>query len=356
MEPWDGGIRISKQLNAEAIAAVPIMATRVSYNDILILDVNRRLHLWTGSEGSLRVMIPMLVSHQNLSPSKQCLCYQTEALYESMTKQATYKESVVISLRDSVNYRVNLILDNQEIVRASLNFVTRSTLVRRCINALSFALSAKDFGEFYQRYLYYQFGCKIVCAPQSSEWENFLAVILSLIEWHFEGVQDEDRTRSLHPEWQTHHFDKNDPWMAMLAIHHYSKIKLDTVFQCLNIEQDTTFNSLKDAFYRAGRKADKLRAFFNSATFINGSDWLRTSLKKGDDYNGYLSYKSCEAILCALHLVLEDLKLDVDSHKYMDDLLSLLLNFAVFVSWESYKRCYEKQNANIVALESCPGW
>src|SRR5438128_9848040 len=106
MEPWEEGFRASKRLNAEAIAAVPVVATRMGYNDILILDVNHRLHLWVGNEESLRVMTPTLVSQPTLSPSKQCLCYQAEALYESMTGQATYKDSVVVGLRDGVNCRV----------------------------------------------------------------------------------------------------------------------------------------------------------------------------------------------------------------------------------------------------------
>ncbi|KAF9428954.1 Anaphase-promoting complex subunit 1 [Podila epigama] len=137
-----------------AVDALSVQTTRINMLDILFLSPPKQglgLMLWTGHGSEL---IPC----------------QTAA-------------GTIIQIKDQVQDRVTLVMEDGVILRAQFGFTTRSSLTRAVLDALSFALPRDFFVMLKHRFLLLQFSKKTSFASLrgASEWENLVTALLSFV-------------------------------------------------------------------------------------------------------------------------------------------------------------------------------
>ncbi|CAG8508489.1 9869_t:CDS:2 [Ambispora leptoticha] len=288
--------RISFKSQFSALAAMSISATRQNLLDMLLLKKDRTLELWIGADKFLPITIP----NEELSYMKE----------ESFVDR-------VIDIKDCVKHRVNIVLADNMVLRTSLKFIPSSTLVRSCMGSLSFAIPVSEYLEFKMRFLQYNFGNakKYMEIPQASEWENFVVTLLSFCHTNPSGdvgMSDNDQSTSI--------LYNDDDWNAMLSTRHHCKIQLNSIYQSL---EPPNAHAMDKSIINDCEKSKKLAVLFSFER----------------NFQAYLP-----SILYALHLLYEDLKLNVILQKYMQYHLPLLMQLASLLGWESYLDYYTRHN------------
>ncbi|CAG8436254.1 8034_t:CDS:2 [Ambispora gerdemannii] len=288
--------RISFKSQFSALAAMSISSTRPNLLDILMLKKDGTLELWIGSDKFLPITVP----------NEDFFCMKEESLVNR-----------VIDIKDCVQHRVNIVLSDDMVLRTSLNFILSSTLVRSCMGSLSFAIPVSEYLEFKLRFLQYTFGNanKYMEIPQASEWENFIVTLLSFCHTNPSNdvsMSDDDQNTSI--------LYNDDDWNALLSIPHHRKIDLNNIYQSL---EPTNAHVMDNSIINNYEKSKRLAVLFSFER----------------NFQAYLP-----SILYALHLLYEDLKLNVILQKYMQYHLPLLMQLASLLGWESYLDYYTRHN------------
>lgn len=165
-----GDQRTEHMWTKPALSAVAIEATRKQQRDILILSEKGVLELWTGHA------LEVINCHVDL-PGNRDLGH----LEPSKLKTAVHDTLNIVDMRDAVENRVSLVLNNATILRVQLDFTVRSSLVQECLDALSYALPIDILWDFKHRFLQlnYEEESKYEEVSTKDEWGNFTTTLLS---------------------------------------------------------------------------------------------------------------------------------------------------------------------------------
>ncbi|CAJ0745499.1 1491_t:CDS:10 [Entrophospora sp. SA101] len=216
----------------------------------------------------------------------------------------------IIDIQDNVLHRVNIVLNNHVCLRADLNFIPNSLLVRNCLEALSYALPTKIFFIFKARYLTYQFRRfdtnSSSLKENNTEWENFVIILFSFFSSMYNN--------------------KN----FNIEIDDHKKFNFNTHFKCLKPPPTSPSTpqlkstqekdiEIDDLLYKLFQKSRKLH--FSNSHQQQKIEQLEQS------FPDFLPY-----ILLSLHLIYQDMRLDVLSQKLINDLVPLLIQLALFLA------------------------
>ncbi|KAI8350725.1 hypothetical protein B0O80DRAFT_124721 [Mortierella sp. GBAus27b] len=216
-----------------ALSAVAIEATRKQQRDILILSDKSVLQLWTGygfefvnchvdltsrldrgTPGRRSVTSRNLLSQattlektatstdgtatsaEETATSSEKTATSTDETATSAKETATLSEETttsaeemktgrvhgyryVVEMRDAVEDRVNLILNDATILRVQLDFTIRSSLVLECLDAIGYALPVAILWDFKHRFFQLQFDPQYESVSTKDEWGNFTTTLIS---------------------------------------------------------------------------------------------------------------------------------------------------------------------------------
>lgn len=362
------------QVNAISMASVK--ATRNGLIDVLFLQPDHSLVVWTG--GNTFFPLTMPINHQTLldsdattskrrrssldssedvlfpnyrSAAMDGVAVDAAATSSSISSRKIFrspsKSSRIVSIKDTVDNRVNLVLSNGVVLRATLDFCPRSHLVRTCFQALSYVLPDSTFELLRLRYLVQQFGSsgkqpqsRLQPVLQNGEWCNFLVAFFSfchskpsIMKTTRGGVSAMDSLTGNGGGYSSfaallnsnyHHAFLSDPTLA----------RLDNIFK------------------------------FNSSESSSASS-SRSTLEKYHDLSKelYLQHHTqpnfqffLPLALLSLHLVYEDFKLNLVTQKYIQPLSHLLSCLAKALKWDAYLKHYHQDGTDMVLQSLLEGW
>ncbi|TPX44078.1 hypothetical protein SeMB42_g04443 [Synchytrium endobioticum] len=313
-----------------AISAQPVLSTRIGLKDVLILQPEGSLALWTG-----RQLVPCSLPEdfQTLLPNfdaqlslKRRRSSWTDVRLATDTLQASIKAdekrsilqraSRVVALSDSSGYNVNMALSNDQIFQTSLKFTLHTELVANCLSGLSYALPVPTFDIFRSRYLMYRFrtGRKTLLDQQGQEWDDLVVVFMSFCQAKPQlGTASDNSKRG--------NLFKSDPsiWETFLESSAHHMWSSDPMF--------------KKAPPPSSRSANA-----ESSRTASSSSRTRIQLLFEASKELYLAHHHEPAIfnhlsdvLNSLHLVYEDLKLSVLEVDAMARLGELLIHVARYL-------------------------
>ncbi|TPX70028.1 hypothetical protein SpCBS45565_g02063 [Spizellomyces sp. 'palustris'] len=312
-------------LDIPALSAVPLRATRPSHFDTLILHPDSSLTLWTGYTTTLKCTMPSdfqeaddtgLTGKRRRSgeiPGRTKADDSRDSPRRVDGRQSLRspsRSSRVIDLKDPVDNRVNMVLSNGKTYRMMLDGEPTSELVARCVEALSYALPVPMFEEFYHRWLAFQGGptLKWESLRSNDEWIDWLTVFLSFCHKTVE-MNDGSIPSVLEPGQYKHlvwlnRYKADTPWQKKLAqkfLQPYPKPTASTM--------QISFTKSK-VFFEHYHTGPNLILFLPS-------------------------------ILIVLHLVYEDLKLNILYESAWRRLGQLLLQIACCLGWKDYSFHYQ---------------
>ncbi|KAG0040761.1 Anaphase-promoting complex subunit 1 [Podila clonocystis] len=148
------GDEITALWTRPAADAISLQATRPNLLDVLVLPPSNQgpgLLLWTG--------------------------------YAAEFVSCHAKVDKIVQLKDAVQDRVSLVLSTGAIMRAQLNFMARSSLVRETFDALSYALPIDLLQMVKHRFLQLELSqdSKYADLRSPREWDNLVTTLLSLV-------------------------------------------------------------------------------------------------------------------------------------------------------------------------------
>ncbi|RUS33938.1 hypothetical protein BC938DRAFT_483181 [Jimgerdemannia flammicorona] len=341
------GVRVRNAFQHQAVSAVPVCATRRSLYDILLLQPDGTMQLWIGLPN---VWIPCAVpkdspAMHNRGPKSakrgrgswtddHGLGISSSASSKLFSGSSTLfrspsRSSHVVDLRDAVDNRLNIILSNDLVFRAFVNFIPRSTLVRSCITALSYAMPSDLFFNFHVRFLEYEYGHEAKYGGSFSagdEWEDFVVILLS-----FCHPSPGEAVNVVTTDVSEDDLEEGDDWEFMMSSEHHRRALNDPALRALNTD-------LKNS--AASPKIDStLTRWFSKSKEV----FLRYHKQSG-------LFDYFHSVLLALHLVYEDLKLSVITQKYVSDLSPILVQLARFLGWDTWIDYYARQGSDIGLL------
>lgn len=344
------GVKITKAFQREAIAAVPVCATRQNLCDILLLQPDGAMQLWIGLQD---VWIPCTMPNdfhamhetdtkstkrrrgswtEEREPSSRHLPVAPKHILEPRSLfRSPSRAFRVVDIKDAVDNRFNIVLSSDTVFRVFVNFVPRSMLVRSCIAALSYAMPSDLFFNFHVRFLEYEYGHEAKYGnsfPSGDEWEDFVVILLSFCH-PAAGAVNVVTTNIAEDE------DKDD-WEFLLSSEHHQRALKDPTLCVLN-------KNLKD---------NALSARVDS-TLIK---WFAKSKEVFLRYHKQLGlFDYIPSVLLALHLVCEDLKLSVITQKFVSDLSPILVLLVQFLNWDTWIDYYARQGNDIVPSQLVGG-
>ncbi|XP_071734398.1 anaphase-promoting complex subunit 1 [Rutidosis leptorrhynchoides] len=171
-------IRPDMSWSIPAIAAAPVVVTRprvkvgqLPYRDIIVLAPENTLLLYSGKQCLCRYILHPFQGNGGVSHNVKPL--------EAPT---AFHDSKVIGLADAVEGRINVILNNGQILRCAFRRYPSSSLANDCITAMAEGL--KD--NLYNHFVALLWGngdsayLSRVDSPVDCEWESFSAIILQI--------------------------------------------------------------------------------------------------------------------------------------------------------------------------------
>ncbi|KAK9061061.1 hypothetical protein SSX86_018241 [Deinandra increscens subsp. villosa] len=158
-----------------AIAAAPVVVTRprvkvgqLPYKDIIVLAPDSSLVLYSGKQCLCRYI---LQGHASVSHSVR-----------SLEAPNAFQDIKIVGLADAVEGRINVILNNGQMLRCTFRRYPSSSLANDCITAMAEGLEANLYNHFVV--LLWGNGDSAYLArvdsAVDSEWESFSAIILEI--------------------------------------------------------------------------------------------------------------------------------------------------------------------------------
>ncbi|GBC06091.1 hypothetical protein RclHR1_06610014 [Rhizophagus clarus] len=314
--------KISLKFELKAIAASPVSATRKNYNDILFVKEGVKNHifeLWIGYGKIIPLNLDYNFKDYTGIAVEETL-YEKESFPLSTFHQQLLEKHIVtdrtilnlktlnsniFDLKDNVRHRINLVISNDIFLRIDLNFIPKSKIVRKCLDALSFALPTELYYNLKSQYLSYQYA-----KEDGNEWEKFAIVLLSFLPF----------TISLRPN-NNMKTKETEGWEFLLSSSQHTKFNFNSYLRCIR----PTSNQLQAIDDSMIRMCEKSRESFFSKITVD------------QKLSSFLP-----SILITLHLVYQDLKLHTLTQKYVDEILPLLIQLSKFLGWETYVEYYKR--------------
>ncbi|KAI9032150.1 hypothetical protein DFJ74DRAFT_324345 [Hyaloraphidium curvatum] len=403
-------VRVNHLFSLDACSVAPVYATRTARRDLLILKTDWALSLWAGDmergdSGAVQpVFIPCEVPYnfQERIPSRESSKAALRPIVKKRRRDASgdtsdsdgggmnegdgaesastnapssaskadaaadgddkvlrspARSSRVVGLTDPVGSRVNFVLSNGIVIRAALDYTDRQgRLVSLVLEALAHALPERHYSMFWHRFLKLQYGgaAKIVpygagpaipgesgFAEGNSDWDNLLVAFFSfchLTPRKRPGMQPRPSTD--HGAAHGHEPPRDGPvasWNRLLSTDFHCRLRDDPIFRNFALVAPT-------ATQTAGHGTPRLLRLFELSREVYVQNYTDTTF-----------CGSYGTLLSALHLVYEDLKVDVLTQGEIRRLVQLLFQLAVAASSRDHDDHYRRDGFApdaIVPLES----
>ncbi|KAJ3296923.1 Anaphase-promoting complex subunit 1 [Rhizoclosmatium sp. JEL0117] len=174
VSPHKHDLILSHHCDLNAVSAQPVNATRKDFADVLYLDPDGRLRLWTGRSVEINIPIP-------------------GCLFPSVTPQATPS---ITTLSHGVLNRVSVSLSTGTVVRFSLTLQPHSRIVQDCTTALSQILPGDLFDLFHKQLIEFRYFGPESYGTRDDEWNDFLAVLFYVFGQRIEKMEEDAKTES----------------------------------------------------------------------------------------------------------------------------------------------------------------
>jgi anaphase-promoting complex subunit 1 len=317
--------KISFKFELKAMAASPISATRPNCNDILFVKEGVKhpiFELWIG----YGKIIPLNLDYNFKDYAGKAVeekdsfplsTFHHQSLEKYIVTDKTILNlktlnSNIFDLKDNVRHRINLVISDNILLRIDLNFIPKSKIVRKCLDALSFALPTGFYYNLKAQYLCYQYAKEddVRSESRGSEWEKFAVALLSFLPFSVPLHSN----NNMKPK-------ETEGWEFLLSSSQHAKFNFNSYLHCIR----PTSNQLQAIDDSIIKMCEKSREPFFTKTKVDQK-------------------LSCflPSILVTLHLVYQDLKLHTLTQKYIDEILPLLIQLSKFLGWETYVEYYKR--------------
>jgi len=351
--------KIKKVFSIDAVSAQPIRSLRYPLYDMLILSPNNDLYLWAGTyDERLKCIMPedyqgeinrkneqysgkrrrnnSVSSDDDLNSNHRSKSWLPPSFYSSELK--------IVDIIDPVDNRINIVYSNGTVVRTLLDIITYSYLVKSCIKALSISLPYHEYYEILVHLIMANFGGPShPLYQEEEEWDNFVIIMLafclpSVNKYRKKQIASEKINKIKNSSFESmlissyHRSNKKQPYMKI-----FTKTKKDEEEMKENdLEQNTKSKSntvkptpLTSQFYKYYLLYEKAKIFHS---------------KIKDDIIDLTP--RLPIILYTLHLVYEDLKLNILNRKYLKALGFFLCHLACCIEWQNYYEYYLRDGIN----------
>ncbi|KAI9202790.1 uncharacterized protein BJ171DRAFT_443970 [Polychytrium aggregatum] len=326
-----------------ALTAVPVTATRLGDQDVLILQPDNTLALWCGLEDPIPCTMPRNFQRRasetfpSFVSTKRRRSSSTEDPPQATSQAASQapnhgtgplpetlrspsKESRVCDLRLVLGNRVDVVLSDGNSVRIALQFCSEEPLVKQCIAALRTVLPARSLTPFLRRHLLCQHSLQYEeeLSYGLTPWERFLIVLFSFLHGPAPTVTIVGDCANKHGSTAS-----SQPFQELL-----NRQPVDfgcPEYECLNASADcrpsTTLSISSRLEYLYTISLRLKSRFYPLEPDITGDGPL---------------------ILLTLHLVYEDLKLNTLREQARGHLGAALCVLAHRIQWKSYVDYYRR--------------
>ncbi|KAI8824175.1 uncharacterized protein EV422DRAFT_309840 [Fimicolochytrium jonesii] len=331
-----------------ALGAVQLRCVRSKAFDVLILNPDHTLKLWTGNQGFVACKIPTdfpsVLSGHLTGPGKRPRSPddtdpgKTDSMEDISVPEAEpgFRTSRIVQLSSAADNRFNLELSNGTTYRATLEPNFRSSVVRRCVEALRHALPVDLFDAFQQRLFTSQHGTALEPTTEGDyEWQTLVGVLCSFCRQRFPSDRKEAQSpKRQRPDSLTTLLNRSKRkrrWIAKLV---------EQASHLLAEEDDVSQDTCVPSCPSPTSRFDQLAQHPN-----------------GPSLTPHLP-----TILLFLHVVYEDLKLNILTAKHASRLAHVLLHIAKSLEWSDYVYYYgqEQPEESLVdlyfdpLLQPCP--
>lgn len=320
--------KISLKFELKAMAASPISSTRPNYNDILFVKEGSKhpiFELWIGYGKIIPLNLDFILKDYAGKAAEETL-YEKESFPLSTFHHQLLEKYIVpdktllnlktlnsniFDLKDNVRHRVNLVISNNLLLRIDLNFIPKSKIVRKCLDALSFVLPIELYYNLKAQYLGYQYAKEndVRSESRGNEWEKFAIALLSFLPFSISSHSNNMKTK------------ETEGWEFLLSSSQHTKFNFNSYLHCIR-PASNQLQAIDDSIVKM---CEKSREPFFTKTIAD---------KKLSSF--------LPSILITLHLVYQDLKLFTLTQKYVDDILPLLIQLSKFLGWEIYVEYYKR--------------
>ncbi|KAF9126351.1 Anaphase-promoting complex subunit 1 [Mortierella sp. 14UC] len=325
---------------------------RIIANQLALITPEGTILLWTGNADEfitchVDVDVEKLKRQQHNIQEQPLKSTTSDHLGSFRIKSSIVKkdkDSVIAELRDAVEDRFNIVLGNGTILRARLDFVVRSSLVRQCLDAISFAMPVEVLWDFRHRFLQLQFSGepKYDTVPATDEWGNFSATLLSYCDpsFHPTGLKSPTLSSRTLPSVAKKPEVSEIDWNFFLDSELHQRLFDHPAFRGDTSDLPaSTSNAHTELIMRAQRMA-RLRGPSTRQSF--NLDLVR-----------FYTF-----ILVALHLVYIDRGLNIatSQEKDLEPLLKLLARLVGWKTWEDFYARRDFSTAKRVEMPDIFKW
>ncbi|OUM67726.1 hypothetical protein PIROE2DRAFT_4801 [Piromyces sp. E2] len=350
--------KIKKVFTIDALSAQPIRSLRYPLYDMLILSPDNELYLWTGTyDERLKCIMPedyqgeinrkneqysgkrrrnnSATSDDDLNSIHRNKSWLPPSFYSSELK--------IVDIIDPVDNKINIVYSNGTVVRTLLDIVIYSYLVRSCVKALSISLPYHEYYEILIHLIMASFGGPShPLYQEEEEWDIFVIIMLafcfpSVNKYRKKQIASEKINEIKNSSFESmiissyHRSNKKQPYMKL-----FTKTAIDEEKMKENdLEQNSKSKNntikptpLTSQFYKYYLLYEKAKIF-------------HSKIKDHIDLTQRLPI-----ILYTLHLVYEDLKLNILNRKYIRSLGYFLCHLACCIEWQNYYEYYLRDGIN----------
>ncbi|KAI9593031.1 hypothetical protein BDF19DRAFT_449242 [Syncephalis fuscata] len=303
-------VQLSKLFDTSALSATAICATRRHQRDILVVKPDYTLALWYGNGQPLICTLDSDIIQKSSSDTLDIDTTNHEPISkqprQSQSKPSTpntnhMSKVPIVRFQLPVYNRVNIVTSRHKTIRVLLDFTPRSPIVRHCWDAITYALPDTLYPMAYTRYMAHAYQSTSLATQLSDqqEWHKFCVVILS---WYSLDTSTIDRNNDI---------KESDPWQWLRGSQIHRRHQTDPLIKRLNIPLSTIDT--------------RITLMYQQALLLQKEMGSNTLPEK---YRASLFY--------ALHLIYEDLKLDMLLVEGRHRLGQLLVQIALLNRWTSY--------------------
>ena len=323
-----------------AISCISVQSTRENQSDVLFLMSDHTFSIWTGDGESSLITCTLPNNFQTLfeSSSTSTSIKTPKRRRDSQVEEDEIythpsRRSRVVSVSDNVYNRVNMTLSNGLVFRASLDFRPKTYLVQKILQALSHVLPQHQFFALRTRFLstvFGEFGVKNNVLLENSEIGGFIISLFSFL--HSDSTLNQFTGKTSTAEQN----EDEDDWDYLIASSFHKSYAENSSLSCLDkpLIPNTKGVSTMEKFFEISKE-------------------LGFEFHKALSRETILEY--LPIIMLSLHLVYEDLKLNVVTMQYIHHLQPLLSLLAFALNWKSFVDYYDRNGGERLEFEFFDG-
>ncbi|ORX59912.1 hypothetical protein BCR36DRAFT_408283 [Piromyces finnis] len=352
--------KIKKVFSINAISVQPIRSLRYPLFDMLILNSNNKLYLWTGTyDERLKCVMPEdyqgVINKKNEQYSgkrRRNNSVTSEDDFNSTQRNKSWlppsfysSELKIVDIIDPVDNKVNIVYSNGTVVRTLLDLIFYSYLVRSCINALSISLPYHEYYEIMIHLIMAKFGGPShPLYQEEEEWDTFVIVMFAL----FQPSINKYRKKQIASE-KINEIKNNSFESMIISSYHYDnkkqpymKLFTKTVCDEKKMKENDLEQNSKMKNNNTIKPTPLTSQFYKYHLFYEKSKIFHSKIK---DNNIDLTQR-LPIILYTLHLVYEDLKLNLINRKHLRSLGFFLCHLSCCIEWQTYYEYYLREGIN----------